>query len=452
MSQATNPTTNEWRGRRVTVWGLGCFGGGVAVARFLALQGAQVTVTDLKPAEALGPSVAALDGLEIRFVLGEHREQDLLEADLVVKSPAIPPSAAWLARIRAAGVPVTSELALGMSRLRGPCVLVTGSKGKSTTSGLLGAMADAPVAGNNERPLLDVVDDLPAGQPVILEISSFMAHDLQTAWLPAGAALPTPVALVLTSLEEEHINWHGTYQDYVEAKLSLLDYGCPAILPEPGLQPELERWVAKLAPGRQLLRPEPIDDTPGLRLLGPHNRSNAQLAARAARLLGADPAGIAAGAARFEPLPHRLETVATSPCGVRFVNDSTATTPRAAAAALDAVPQPVVLLAGGSDKGASFAELGQAAARRAHQVICLGAVGERVALAVEAALAERGGTTRVQRTEACFEEAFAQALAACPAGGTVLLAPGTASYDMFPNFKARGERFRALAQEACRGT
>lgn len=455
--------------RAVTVLGLGSFGGGVAVTRYLVSRGARVTVTDQKSEADLGPSVEALRGLPVRLVLGRHEPADLLEADLVVKNPAIPWTSPWVQQLLAAGVPMTSELVLGLERLAAPYAMVTGSKGKSTTSTLLGAMAGgagAPVAvaGNNERPLLDALPRLAAQDArAVLEVSSFMADDVAAA-RARGVSLRAPEVVVFTLLEPEHLNWHGTVEAYYEAKLSLLDLG-PRLCVIPADDRELNARVpARLGPGTTLLRvaatrapggevdvgvvdERAVDrdgrllfDLRALRLLGAHNRENALLAAAAARALGADAAALQAGAAAVEPLPHRLEPVAVA-AGVRFVNDSCATTPNAAMAALEAVPGPVVLLLGGSDKGHSWGELARAAAARAHTVVCLGQTGPAIAGAVEAA-----GGARVVRVPGTFDDAFGAALAACPPGGAVLLAPATASYDMFPNFKARGERFRQLAR------
>ena len=125
-----------------------------------------------------------------------------------------------------------------------------------------------------------------------------------------------------------------------------------------------------------------------------------------------------------------------------------ATTPASAIAALRAVPGPLVLLAGGSDKGANYSELGAVAAEAAHTVVCLGVIREQIAASVEAAVAGGAGSAAVVRVAGSFDDAFAEAVARCPDGGAVLLAPATASYDMFPNFKARGERFGELAQNA----
>ncbi len=463
-------------GKRVTVLGLGGFGGGAAAARFLVAQGAQVTVTDMKSEADLAGSLRALADLPLRYVLGEHRREDVTGVDLVVKNPAIPPTSEWLAAAREAGVPITSELVLGLERLDVPYAMVTGSKGKSTTSALLGAMASsdelpAVVAGNNERPLLDALPRVDAGTPVVLEVSSFMAEDVAAA-RARGVTFRRPAALVLTHLEPEHLNWHGTVEAYYGAKLSLLDLE-PDVVVIPADHPELQRLVPGRLRGVTRLVRASAERPPGddvevgcvdgrlvtrdgrdlfalddLRLLGAHNRENAALAAAAALALGVDPARVARRAASFEALPHRLETVAVSPAGVRFVNDSMATTPAASLAALAAVPRPVVVLLGGSDKGHDFAELGRGVAAAARAVVCLGVVRDRIAAAVEAARA--GDAPEVVRAGS-FEEAFERALERCPPGGTVLLSPATASYDMFPNFKARGERFAALARAACGG-
>ncbi|MBL4845772.1 MAG: UDP-N-acetylmuramoyl-L-alanine--D-glutamate ligase [Planctomycetes bacterium] len=456
---------SEFEGKRATVWGLGVFGGGAGVARYLVEAGAQVTVIDQKPRERLERSVASLDDLEICFHLGEaHRPADLLEADLVVKSPAIPPRNEWLPRLKEAGVLVRSEIGLALSRVRVPWVAVSGSKGKTTTASLAGALAGGPdrgvlVAGNNERPLTDALRAAP--QALVVEISSFMADALARE-RAAGIAFPAPAALVLTQLCPEHLNWHEGVEDYYGAKLSLLELG-PQEVVIPRGETELE---ARLGEDPRLVRvggaptgPRDLHWSEGwatregarlfaakdLSLLGAHNRTNALLAASAAMALGARPTDLAAGARGFEPLEHRLEPVARRGA-LTFVNDSTATTPEASIAALEAAPKPVVLLAGGSDKGADYAALGAAAAREAQAVICLGAVGERIALAIEAS----AGPAKVIRCKGSFEEAFALGLSECDATGSLLMSPAAASYDMFANFKARGERFRELSQAAAK--
>lgn len=472
--------TRALAGRRVTVWGLGSFGGGVAAARWLVAQGARVTVVDQKSEAELRPALEALSGLPIRLALGAEREEDLLQAELVVKNPAIPPSSPWNARLREAGVPVTAEIALALQRVRVPYAVVTGSKGKSTTATLMGAMlggegGPVAVAGNNERPLLDVVEALAPPARLVVEVSSFMGEALRDARL-GGARFPAPGALVFTSLSPEHLNWHGTLAAYYGAKLELLELA-PAVVVWAGEDPESARVVAPAAgtrararglldssragPGDVTVRGERVVRllagggerellrTGDLRLLGRHNLQNALLAAAGAEALGASPAAIAAGARAFAPLPHRLETVAVSPRGVRFVNDSTATTPEAASAALEAVEPPLVALLGGRTKGADYAGLARVAAARASVAVCLGEMGPALADLIAQEVAAGRGAAQVVRATGSFDEAFALGLSRCPPGGALLLAPGCTSYDMFASFKARGERFRALARTAC---
>ena len=456
-------SSNAWAGKRATVWGLGVFGGGASVARYLAEAGAEVTVIDIKPREKLARSIASLEDLSLRYHLGQaHREEDLLGADLVVKSPAIPPRSEWLPRLAEAGVPVRSEIGLALARVRVPWIAVTGSKGKTTTASLAGALASGGgrkvlVAGNNERPLTEALQLEP--EALVLELSSFMGDALARE-RAAGVEFPPPLALVLTQLCPEHLNWHDGVEDYYGAKLSLKDLG-PQELVIPRGEAELE---ARLGQDPRLVRvggeptsagdlfwregwatrgEERLFQASDLCLLGAHNRTNALLASAAALALGAQPSDLQAGARAFEPLEHRLEPVARRG-ELTFVNDSTATTPEAAIAALEAAPKPVVLLAGGSDKGADYSALGRAAAHSAQTVVCLGVVGERIAAAIEAA----GGSAKVLRASGSFEEAFALGLSECGAAGSLLLSPAAASYDMFANFKARGERFAELARAA----
>jgi UDP-N-acetylmuramoylalanine--D-glutamate ligase len=430
---------------KVLVFGLGTFGGQVAVARHFARQGAEVTVTDKKPQEKLEESVRALDGLGIRFVLGEHRDEDVAGADLVVRSPAVPPGEPHLAGARK----VTTEIILTLARLKAPFAAVTGTKGKSTTTGLLGKILEVEhgrvfVGGNIGRPLLEVVDTIGERDPVVFELSSFMAEDLALA-RAAGEVLPRPDVLLITSLAPEHLDRHGTKEAYYGAKLSLMEGARAVVFPPGG---ELEELVRARARGSQLI-PVTADEVPRglLRVPGEHNRQNAALAARAARLLGCSERSVEKGLAAFEPLPHRLETVATDGTGRRFVNDSIATTPEAAMAALASFGEsPVVILLGGSEKGSDYALLAQEAARRAHAVVCTGKTGPKIASLVGEALGPILKKTVVEAPR--FDDAFALARELCPPGGVVLLSPACASYDSFRNFEERGRHFGELARAA----
>ncbi len=432
---------------KVLVFGLGTFGGQVAVARSFARSGAEVVVTDKKPREKLEESVRELEGLPVRFVLGEHRDEDIESADLIVRSPAVPPTEPHLARARGK---VTTEIVLTLSALRAPFAAVTGTKGKSTTTALLGRILEAEhgrcwVGGNIGKPLLERVAEIGPTDKVVFELSSFMAEDLSLA-RRAGERLPVPEVLVLTSLAPEHLDRHGTKEAYYEAKLSLMEGARTVVFPAGG---EVETLVRARARAEQKL--VPVSEPSALvrascALPGEHQVRNAALAAAAAAELGCSPRAIDLGLRAFEPLPHRLETVARDLRGRRYVNDSIATTPEAAIAALASFDAPTVVILGGSEKGSDYSELAREAVRRAHAVVCTGTTGAKIASLVAAAQDPILRRTVVEAPR--FEDAFALARELCPEGGVVLLSPACASYDSFRNFEERGRRFATLAREA----
>jgi UDP-N-acetylmuramoylalanine--D-glutamate ligase len=453
---------------KVLVFGLGTFGGQIAVARYFAARGATVTVTDRKPREKLESSVAELEGTGARFVLGEHREEDVLEADLVVRSPAVRPDDPLLEKARARGIRVTTELALTLGLLEAPFVAVTGTKGKSTTTALLGAILERGpgpviVGGNIGKPLLEKAETIPRDALVVFELSSFMAEDMALV-RAAGEKVPSPRLLVVTSLAPEHLDRHLTKEAYYEAKLSLLDgmgasgvcvYAdsgelgalLPARARKEGVR--LVPVVARREGDAITFRGERLFSAAALTLPGEHNVQNAALAAVAARELGATPDAIERGVAAFRPLAHRLETVARDALGREYVNDSIATTPEAAIAGLEAFRgRPVVVLLGGSEKGSDYRELAEVAARRAHAIVCLGTTGPKIAALLNEAVGRLSPVLprpAVVETRT-LEDAFALARGLCPEGGVVLLSPACASLDAFKNFEERGERFGALAR------
>lgn len=448
---------------RVLLLGLGTFGGQTAVARYFRALGARVTATDKKPREKLEESARELEALGVRLVLGEHPAALVDDADLVVRSPAVPASHELVKRAQERKIPVTTEIVLTLARLRAPYVAVTGTKGKSTTTALLGAILGGHVGGNIGKPLLERAASIGAHERVVLELSSFMAEDIREA-RERGEGIPAPRVLAITSLAPEHLDRHGTKEAYYAAKLSLArgmtaedavvfaDQGDLAGLARTIEGPRLVPVKLAIEDGRVMHEGEALFRAATLRLAGRHNLENAALAAVAAREVGASPEEIERGIAGFEALPHRLETVARDSEGRLYVNDSIATTPEAALAGLAAYDRPVVLLLGGSDKGSDFGELAREVAARAHGVVCLGALGPKLFALIAGAVEARRTllTSRPTVVQArTFEDAFALARTLCPPGGVVLLSPGCASYDMFRNFEERGGRFAELARAAC---
>jgi UDP-N-acetylmuramoylalanine--D-glutamate ligase len=448
----------DLRGRRVTVMGLGRFGGGVGAVRFLAERGARVTVTDLADAATLADSLAKIAGLKIeRLRLGGHDEEDFRGADLIVASPAVPIDHPLLAAAEAAGMLVTTEIGLFWAHCRGRIIGVTGSVGKSTTAAMIhaiftGAGRRAWLGGNIGGSLLSEVDGIERDDWVVLELSSFQLERL-------APLRPRPTVAVVTTLRPNHLDRHGTLDAYRAAKQNLLRWQTAddiAVLnaddPDVSTWPVAGRvlWFGQEGEGRQgaflaannLLFREGGSTTSlpvSLHIPGEHHRLNAAAAAAAAFAVGIEPQAIVAALNHFSGLPHRLQMVGEF-AGRSWVNDSKATTPESAIAALRSFDRRVRLIAGGADKGVDLAPLADEIARRGIAVYLSG----RTAPMIAARLAERG-----HRSAAVYEAFDASVIAAWTdsrLGDVILLSPACASWGQFRDYRERGERFSDLAR------
>ncbi len=456
------PGTPGLRGKRVTLMGLGARGGGVGVARYLAQAGAVVTVTDGKPAADLAGPIAELDALPIRYVLGGHEERDFAEADLVVRNPGVRRDNPLLALARARGVPVEMEMSLFLRACPAPVLGVTGTKGKTTVATLAGALLAAwepktVVAGNMGISALDRLPEIGPDTPVVLELSSWQMEALAEHRL-------SPHVAVITNIAEDHLNTYRDFAEYAATKRSIVAAQRPgdcAVLPidDPeawqaagetsaavvafgagdrgtdGCWAESDRIVWRR--GEEWSAPIPLDGP----FLGEHARANAAAAVAAARVMGATPEAIRTGLAGFRGVKDRMEPVAKID-GVRYINDTTATAPVAAAAALRALAGTrVVLLAGGADKGLDPSPLAGAASEHGATVLLFeGTATPRL----EQAMREAGADAR--GPFASMADALAAARAAARPGDVVLLSPGCASFGLFRDEFDRGAQFRSLVR------
>lgn len=461
---------DDFAGKRVTVAGLGRFGGGIAVARWLVSKGASVLVTDRDPVEKLVESVQQLDGLPIEFVLGEHRESDFTSCDLLVVNPAIKPSNPYLVAAQNARVPITTEMNLFVERCRAKhTVGVTGTKGKSTTTALLGRMLNAVtqpnrhpnvdpkqrdpapalltdrlkarkvwVGGNIGTSLLEKLNEIVEDDIVVLELSSYMLHYL-------GLLRWSPHVALVTMIGVDHVEWHGSPEAYVEAKRNLVRFQTEkdfAVVST--LSPE-SRAFGKLTKGKVIEYGKranlPAAFAP--HLPGKHNRINERGAFAAAKLFGVYVDEAEKEVADFRGLPHRLETVHESNT-VKWVNDSIATIPEAAIAANAAFEAgKVIQIIGGDDKGNDMREMCRVLGERCKAILTIGKSGP-----VLTSLA-RGASPKAQVIECeTIERAVEQARALAAEGDVVLLSTACASYDQFRNFEDRGERFATLARKS----
>jgi UDP-N-acetylmuramoylalanine--D-glutamate ligase len=455
-------------GQRVTVMGLGRFGGGVGVARYLIKQGADVLVTDLHPRDELADSLAKLDGLPIEYRLGEHNVSDFTTRDLVVANPAVKPDNRFLRATQAAGIPITSEIRLLVQALpnRLRTIGVTGTAGKSTVTAMIGHIlrkslpqppappgdqsTDATprvwVGGNLGGSLLDHIDEIDNDDFVVLELSSFMLHSLrEDKWSPHIA--------VVTNITPNHLDWHGSFVAYWRAKATIFEYQ-QAFESHPPHMPDRHDHIITTksfaeqvfgeAPGRQWVVSSPFDGE--LFVAGNHNRWNAAIASITSSLAFAD-AGFVDGAsnapaalADFPGLAHRLQFVLEHN-GVRYFNDSKCTTPEAAELAIKSFdPGTVHIILGGYDKGSDLAPLASYAAEHCAGVYTIGATGEVIATAVEAA-----STAEVMRCGELYV-AVREVVKRARPGHVVLLSPACASWDQFVHYEQRGERFIELAK------
>ena len=416
-------------GRRVTVMGLGRFGGGTGVTRWLVEQDASVLVTDVLHEKDLREPLAPLEDFRssgrIELRLGGHDEHDFSSCDLVVANPAVPKPWAnpFLVRARAAGIPITTEINLLVERLdRRQVIGVTGTAGKSTTTAMIQHVLascccerKAWLGGNIGGSLLADLDRIAPDDLVVLELSSAMLH-----WLGAGERAGwSPHWALLTNLAPNHLDWHGDFDHYRRSKEGIFRHQ---------------------EPGDRALRGVDIRlDGPRipLGLPGTHNQHNACVAARVA----AEVAGIGIDDARmrladFTGLPHRLQLVAERD-GMRFYNDSKSTTPEATCLAVAAFEHPrhIHLIAGGHDKGADLTSIAQLA-KRIGGLYTIGATGAALA-------ADVPNPSHVERC-ATLDKAVRAARERMREGDVLVLSPGCASWDQFANYEERGARFTAL--------
>jgi UDP-N-acetylmuramoylalanine--D-glutamate ligase len=463
------------RGRPITV--LGFARSGIALARFFADTGAEVTIYDGRPASELSAAIEALEGRAVRLAVGPDVDpaSTWSGAALVATSPSINPDFPTTEpRLRGAlqalvadprGAALVSEADLFLRLCPAPTVGVTGTKGKTTTSSLIAAVlaADpshpAVLGGNIGIPLVEWLPELTPSHRVVIELS-----ELQLPTLSHGTTLA-----VYTNVTSDHLDRHGSLEGYRAVKRRLAELVDPAgalILnaddpvvaayadlgsapvtfyrqgPPTGVAGVgvVDGWIVADGAGGAI-RVMPVDD---LAIPGRHNVSNALAAVAVGLWFGLAPEAIRRAAAAFTGVEHRLEEVAIVD-GVRFVNDSQGTQPDAVVAALRAFEPPVVLIAGGRDKGVDLGELGPVVAERAAAAVLIGESGPALQQLFGAAgLADTRRADTLDDAVAAADAIARERLATAPPGATatVLLSPAAASFDMFVDYAARGRAFK----------
>jgi UDP-N-acetylmuramoylalanine--D-glutamate ligase len=443
----------ELKGKKVLVVGLGK--SGLAAALFLRRRGAQVTVSDLRSAEALGKEIPSLLEAGIVVEAGGHGLLTFRRQDLIVVSPGVPLSTPELVQVRNLGLPIIGELELAARFLKGKVLAITGSNGKTTTTTLCGEIFSAAglnplVAGNIGLPVIDVVDQSTESAWSVLEVSSFQLETTESFH---------PHVAVILNITPDHLDRHGTFENYAAMKEKIFanqtgtDYlilnGDDSIAQQAASRTKSQvlwfsrskivRCGAFLLDGMVMFRPteqeKPIPVLPlaEIPLKGEHNIENVLAAVCAACVAKIPTQTIAQTIASFHAVEHRLEFVAAIH-GVDYYNDSKATNVDATAKAIASFPGNIHLILGGKDKNSDYTQLNALLRARVKTVYTIGSGAEKI----ESQIA---GVTKVIHTgtlEAAVDQAAGQAVA----GDVVLLAPACSSFDQFENYEQRGKVFK----------
>ena len=479
----------NFSGMKILVMGLGLNSGGVEAALYLARQGAAVTITDLRDEKTLAPSIEKLAAFPIRYVLGRHETEDFKTADMVIKNPAVKPDSPFLKDARR----IETDISLFLAACPARILAVTGSKGKSSVSSALHYALNeyyggrkAWLGGNIAKSPLSFIEKIKPADDVVLELSSWQLGDLR------GRDLLKPRAAIITPIMKDHQEWYGSMEAYVadkkliyknqdESDLTIaeddiwgkcflgesrgrplaysqkpLDAGVwggwiaegggPGLARLPGLGCANHFTAGSTGketdPGAALEVVPPRPLVPGI-----HQKQNLLIAALALLDLGLDPGQIRETLGRFPGIEHRLEFFHESG-GIRFYNDSAATIPEAAAAAIAAFSEApergagpgreanLVLLSGGTDKSLDFMPLARAAAGAREIVLLAGTGSEKLRKLLD------GNGLKYRGPFDSIDAAIASCLEAARPGDNVILSPGCTSFGMFVNEFERGLKWK----------
>lgn len=444
-----------FRDKKILVMGLGRFGGGVDVVKFACQAQAKVIVTDLAKQDALAESIAQLKGLDITYHLGSHEEGDFEQADMVVANPAVPLDNKFLQIARKAGRKVTSQIELFFELCPAKIIGITGANGKSTTTSLTAHLLRSRfgnkvwLGGNiGNVPMLTIVGKIKPDDFVVLELSSFQIEQL-------AQSDKAPQVALLTNLTPNHLDRYKTFENYCKAKELMFQYqkpvaNQPAVSIFNGDDEVSSKWFEKYKKdaGRVCVRFS-ADDVPAkicssYGLPGRAYLANLAGAVAVAKRFDVTDEQIIGCLPAFKALPHRLQLVGEAR-GVRWYNDSKATTPDSSIVALEAFDSPIII-AGGYDKHIPFDEFGEKIARKAKAAILIGQTAGAIGKIIQNH-PQNNAHVGFART---LEEAVKLANGLAKSGDVVLLSPACASYDMFENYEQRGEQFIELVNKVIR--
>ncbi len=462
--------TEELKGKKITVMGLGIHGGGIGAVRFLHEAGAKLIVTDIKTKEELAPSLEKLKDLKnIEYVLGQHRTEDFTDADMVIKTPPAPWNNKHIKLALEKNIPVETDSSLFFKLCKNSIIGITGTKGKTTAATLiyeiLKTAGKNPVkAGIGQSSVLDKLKEIKKDGIVVFELSSWRLSGL-------GKYKLSPHIAVITNIYPDHLNYYGTMEKYIADKKYIFQNQKPedfCVLNGDdktfsGFEGEIKSQMIKFSyqkiSGERSVyiadekiyldfdgEAKEVLDLEDIKLRGQHNWGNIMAAIGATYVFGADLKTIKKAIVDFKGIPHRLEFVREVD-GVKYYNDTAATTPESAIAGIGSFSEPLILIAGGSDKNFDMTELGKTIREKIKGVIFLKGEATNKIIATMKKLVPPGEPEPEFTVIDSMEKAVALAKLSAQSGDAVLLSPGATSFGLFAHEFDRGDKFKKAVSE-----
>ncbi|MDP3710453.1 MAG: UDP-N-acetylmuramoyl-L-alanine--D-glutamate ligase [bacterium] len=446
----------SFKNKNVLVAGLGLHGGGVGTVKFLAREGAKITVTDLRSLEVLQPSLKKLAKIKgIKYFFGEHKLDEFLKADFILKGPGVKPDSEFIIQAKKRNIPVLNDIAIFLNSCPAKIIGITGSRGKSTTAFLIWRFLQEKfkkiwLAGNIRRSVLELLPKIKSNDWVVLELSSFQLQDLADSGLEIKGK---PEISVITNIYKEHLNWHKDPDDYLKAKGYITAFQNKENYLFLNPLDEKLKNIAKISRAK-IIYPELQKNLQTVvdHNLGSHYRSSVALAAGVAGLLGVSKELIEKDLRSFHGLPGRQEKIRELD-SISFINDTTSTMPDSTVACVERFwklkekDNKIILIAGGQDKNLDYDSLAKIVADKIEVLVLLpGTATEKL----EKELGIRDYESRYKKIQdsklkilysKSMAGAVKKAYVEAKAGDYVLLSPGAASFGLFLNEFDRGKKF-----------
>jgi UDP-N-acetylmuramoylalanine--D-glutamate ligase len=439
----------ELREKKILVVGLGKTG--IQTVKFLLKKGADVRASDLTPLENLPKDIKQFKETGVEIEAGGHKTETFLSADTIILSPGVPFGIAPIKEAVSKGIEVISEIELAWRFIKKPIAAITGSNGKTTTSTLIARILEAAgktvfLGANIGTPLIQIAEEDDPYDFLVLELSSFQLQ---------GISSFKPHIGVLLNISPNHLDHHESFDEYVESKMKMFsnqthnDWAIynsdDKVIRERSSEIRSKRIPFGKTPleggvfydGTHVRFKDEVYDLRSMRLVGIHNIENAMAAIAVTRTLGCKSSLIEDEIVNFAPLPHRIEFVRKVK-GAAIYNDSKSTSPGATLRAIESFPGPIILIAGGKDKGVSYSALRDGIRKRVKLLVLFGESKQRMR-------EDLGGETETVLAQT-LDEAVKEALINSERGDTVLFSPACSSFDMFSSYEERGRIFKGIVQ------